>query len=71
MVIDQEPLIKAIKDYLIGRLNFDKYSLFKLEGSQLISINYAKSGSANSKPQVFFFLVLIIFEFYTIIYYHI
>lgn len=54
MVIDQEPLIKAIRDYLIGRLNFDQYSLFKLEGSQLISLNYAKSGSANAKPQVFF-----------------
>nr|YP_009262126.1 hypothetical protein [Chrysoporthe deuterocubensis]AMX22201.1 hypothetical protein [Chrysoporthe deuterocubensis] len=53
MVSDQEPLIVAIKEYLVYRLGFDKYSLFKLEGSQLISVNYAKSVSANSKPQVF------------------
>nr|ATI20273.1 LAGLIDADG endonuclease [Juglanconis sp.] len=53
MVLYQEPIMKAIKDYLVGRLDFDSNSLFKLEGSQLISINYVKSASANSKPQVF------------------
>lgn len=41
MVSDQEPLIIAIKEYLVSRLGFDSYSLFKLKGSQLISVNYS------------------------------
>lgn len=53
MVLDQEPIMRAIKEYLTGRLDFDSNSLFKLHGSQLISINYVKAVSANSKPQVF------------------
>jgi len=42
----------AIKEYLIERLGFDKYSLFKLKSSELISINSVPS-KGNSKPQVF------------------
>jgi hypothetical protein len=40
MVSDQEPLFLAIKEYLTKRLDFDKYSLFKLDSSELISLNY-------------------------------
>lgn len=40
MVSDQEPLMIAIKEYLVERLAFDKYSLFKLKSSELISINH-------------------------------
>lgn len=53
MVLDQEPIMRAIKEYLTGRLDFYSNSLFKLHGSQLISLNYVKAVSANSKPQVF------------------
>lgn len=52
MVLDQEPLMIAIKEYLVERLAFDKYSLFKLKSSELISINYVPP-KGNSKPLVF------------------
>ena len=52
MVSDQEPIMLAIKEFLTKRLNFDKYSLFKLNNSKLIGINYVPS-KGNSKPQVF------------------
>jgi hypothetical protein len=55
MVSDQEPLFIAIKEYLIERLGFDKYSLFKLNSSELISItqvNVPYSNKGNSKSQV-------------------
>src|SRR5690606_9987342 len=52
MVSDQEPIMLAIKEFLIKRLDFDKYSLFKLNNSKLISINYVPP-KGNSKPQVF------------------
>lgn len=52
MVSDQEPIMLAIKEFLTKRLDFDKYSLFKLNNSKLISINYVPS-KGNSKPQVF------------------
>lgn len=52
MVSYQELLMVAIKEYLTERLGFDKYSLFKLNSSELISINYVPP-KGNSKPQVF------------------
>jgi hypothetical protein len=52
MVSDQEPLMEAIKRYLTDRLAFDEHSLFKLNNSELISINYVPP-KGNSKPQVF------------------
>jgi hypothetical protein len=52
MVSDQEPIMLAIKEYLIKRLDFDKYSLFKLDSSELISLNYVPP-KGNSKPQIF------------------
>lgn len=52
MVSDQEPLMLAIKKYLIERLGFDKYSLFKLNSSELISINYVPP-KGKAKPQIF------------------
>lgn len=43
MVSGQEPIMLAIKEFLTKRLYFDKYSLFKLNNSELISINYVPS----------------------------
>ena len=52
MTADQKPLMIAIKKYLTERLCFDVYSLFKLNNSELISINDVASKD-NAKPQVF------------------
>ena len=52
MTSNQEPLLLAIKQYLIDRLGFDSYFLFKINKSELISINQVPS-RGNSNSQVF------------------
>ena len=53
MVSDQEPLMKAIKRYLTDRLAFDEHSLFKLNNSELISINYVPpKGNSELAPAI-------------------
>ena len=47
----QKPLLEEIKNHFINNLNFDEYSLWKINNSSVISINDI-SARGNSKPTV-------------------
>lgn len=47
----QKPLLEEIKNHFINNLNFDEYSLWKINNSSIISINDI-SARGNSKPTV-------------------
>lgn len=51
---EQYPVLLKIKDFLEENLGFDKYSLFKLKNSSVISIN--KQKSRLGKPTVIFLI---------------
>lgn len=49
----QEPLLVKIKEYLVNNLGFDRYSLWRIKNSSVISIS-PKKAVGNSKPAVTF-----------------
>lgn len=48
----QLPVIDKIQEFLVDNLGFDKYSLFKLKNSSVITTFKEKKGTNNSKPLV-------------------